>query len=175
MKKIMKPITALFFLTSVTLFSGCSGEQKPLPTVEKVEVQKYLGTWYEIARYDVVFEKDCGYVTANYKLKEDGDIKVTNSCTKLTTNEPDQSIGTAYATDETNTKLKVSFFWPFYGDYYVIDLAEDYSFALVGAPSREYLWILARTSTIDESVKERLLAKAQSLGFDTTKLLWTKQ
>lgn len=100
-----------------------------------VDIQKYKGTWYEVARFEHFFEKGCKNVTATYELKGDGDIKVINHSTNIDDNEAKAAFGIAYPTDKTNSKLKVSFFRPFYGDYYIIDLADDYSYALVGSPS----------------------------------------
>ena len=90
-------------------------------------------------------------------------------------NKTKEALGVAYAVDATNSKLKVSFFRPFYGDYYILDLADDYSYALVGSPNREYIWILSRTKTIDETTKNKLLAQLPKLGFVRDKLIWTIQ
>ena len=136
---------------------------------------KYLGTWYEIARYEHFFEKDCKNVTANYSMLDVDTIKVINRCTKIQTNEKKEVFGRAYATDFTNSKLKVSFFRPFYGDYWVLILDEKYDYVVVGTPSREYLWILSRTSNLDEKIKKEILQKLPTLGFDTSKLIWTIQ
>lgn len=154
---------------------GCSSKHPDLKTVAKVDIQKYKGTWYEIARFEHYFEKGCKNVTATYNLKKDGDIKVTNRCTMIEDDEQKEATGVAYAVDDTNSKLKVSFFRPFYGDYYIIDLADDYSYALVGSPSRELLWILARTKFIDDDTKQKILAQLPSLGFDENKFVWTIQ
>ena len=165
----------LLILSLSLLFIGCSTKYPLLPTVEKVDIEKYKGTWYEIARFEHFFEKGCKNVTATYELKSDGDIQVINRCTMIEDQKKKEAIGVAYAVDSTNSKLKVSFFRPFYGDYYILDLADDYSYALVGAPSRELLWILSRTKTIDESTKEKILAKLPLLGFDKEKFIWTIQ
>ena len=172
MKNFLKLLTLIFTLL---LFTACSSKNPPLQTVEKVELDKYLGTWYEIARYEHFFEKDCKNVTANYSMMNEETIKVINRCTKIQTNEKKEAIGRAYAIDESNSKLKVSFFRPFYGDYWVLMLDENYKYAVVGTPSREYLWILARTSKLDEKIKKDILKKLPSLGFDTSKLIWTIQ
>lgn len=155
------------------LFTG-SSNHKPLASVDEVNLDRYLGTWYEIARFEHWFERGCSNVTANYSLKDNGDIKVINKCTKGD-NTNKESIGTAYTVDETNSKLKVSFFRPFYGDYWILDLDENYQYALIGDPSRKYMWILARNSKIDEKTKNRLLDKASNLDFDINKLHWTVQ
>ena len=167
--KLLALFVTLFF------FTACSSKNPPLETVQKVELDKYLGTWYEIARYEHFFEKDCKNVTANYSMMNEDTIKVINRCTKIQTNEKTEAQGRAYATDITNSKLKVSFFRPFYGDYWVLMLDENYKYAVVGTPSREYLWILARTSKLDEKIKKDILKKLPSLGFDTSKLIWTIQ
>ncbi|QOY52508.1 lipocalin family protein [Candidatus Sulfurimonas baltica] len=156
------------------LFAGCSNHTKSLTTVDEVNLNRYLGTWYEIARFEHWFEKGCSNVTANYSLKDNGDIKVINKCMKED-NQYKESIGTAYTTDKTNSKLKVSFFKPFYGDYWILDLDENYQYALIGDPSRKYMWILARDSKIDNTTKNKVLNKASSLDFDISKLHWTVQ
>ncbi len=157
------------------LFIGCSTKHPDLKTVNNVDIQKYKGTWYEIARFDHFFEKGCKNVTATYQLKDNGNLKVVNRCTDIESNEEKEAYGVAYAVDQTNSKLKVSFFRPFYGDYYIIDLADDYSYALVGSPSRELLWILARTKKISDDRKNKVLEKLPTLGFDANKFIWTIQ
>ena len=157
------------------LFIGCSTKYPDLKTVQSVDIQKYKGTWYEIARFEHFFEKGCKNVTATYKLKDDGDIKVINQCTNIEDNKTKEAFGIAYPIDKTNSKLKVSFFRPFYGDYYIIDLADDYSYALVGSPSRELLWILSRTKTLSDEIKNKILKKVTSSGFDANKFIWTMQ
>jgi apolipoprotein D and lipocalin family protein len=156
-------------------FLGCSTKHPYLETVKKVDLKQYKGTWYEIARFEHFFEKGCKNVTATYILTKDNKIKVLNSCTKIDTNEKKEATGVAYAVDNTNSKLKVSFFRPFYGDYWIVDLADDYSYVAVGTPSREYLWILSRTKTIDEKIKQNLITKLTKSGFDTRKFIWVIQ
>ena len=162
-------------LSTILVFVACSSKNQPLQTVEKVDLNKYLGTWYEIAIYEHFFEKDCKNVTANYSMLDVYTIKVINRCTKIQTNEKKEVFGRAYATDFTNSKLKVSFFRPFYVDYWVLILNEKYDYVVVGTPSREYLWILSRTSNLDEKIKKEILQKLPTLGFDTSKLIWTIQ
>lgn len=171
----MKFLITNFSILLIFVFSGCSSKYPPLDTVDKVELDRYLGSWYEIARFEHFFEKDCKNVTANYSMLDENTIKVINKCTKIQTNEKKEAIGRAYAIDETNSKLKVSFFRPFYGDYWVLMLDNDYKYAVVGTPSREYLWILARDSKLDEKIKNQILEKLPNLGFDTSKLIWTIQ
>ena len=172
MKKIFN-ILAVVFVS--LFFVSCATKQTDVKTVEKVDLQRYLGDWYEIARYEHRFQKDCKNVKANYSLRDDKKIQVVNSCTKISTNEFKDAKAVAYSVDETNSKLKVSFFRPFYGDYWVLMLDENYKYAVVGTPSREYLWILARTSKLNEKIKKDILKKLPSLGFDTSKLIWTIQ
>ena len=172
MKNFFKLLVSIFALL---LFTACSSKNPPLQTVEKVELNNYLGSWYEIARYEHFFEKDCKNVVANYSMMDEKTIKVINRCTKIQTNEKKEATGRAYAIDGSNSKLKVSFFRPFYGDYWVLMLDENYSYAVVGTPSREYLWILAREKTISEEVKNEILQKLPTLGFDTSKFIWTIQ
>ena len=172
MKTLFK---STLILSIILLFTACSSKNPPLQTVEKVNLQKYLGSWYEIARYEHFFERDCKNVVANYSMLDEETIKVINRCTKITTNEKKEATARAYAIDETNSKLKVSFFRPFYGDYWVLILDENYEYVVVGTPSREYLWILARQKTISDEVKNSILEKLPSLGFDTSKFIWTIQ
>ena len=159
----------------VLLFTACSSKNPPLQTVQKVDINRYLGTWYEIARYEHFFEKDCKNVSANYSMLDEQTIKVVNRCTNMITNEKKEAIGRACAVDDTNSKLKVSFFRPFYGDYWVMILDENYDYVVVGTPSREYLWILCRKPILDEKIKNEILQKLPTLGFDASKLIWTIQ
>jgi len=153
---------------------GCSKPYPPLDTVKEVDLQKYLGTWYEIARYEHYFEKGCRDVSATYALKEDGDIKVVNRCTKED-GETKEALGVAYAVDSSNSKLKVSFFRPFYGNYWIIMLDDGYRYAVVGDPSREYLWILSRTPKLEEETKKKILNRLPEMGYSAVPLIWTPQ
>lgn len=150
---------------------------KPLATVASVDLNRYLGTWYEIARFDHEFERDCTGVTATYSLNPDGSIKVLNRCHRGALNAPaDDAEGTARVVDATtNAKLGVTFFWPFEGDYWILALDPNYEWAIVGEPSGRYLWILSRSGMIDDQLKASLLAKIEAQGYDTTALIWTTQ
>ena len=173
----MKKIVSFCCIALLSIFFvSCSTKQETdLQTVKKVDLQRYLGDWYEIARYEHKFQKDCKNVKANYSLREDKKIQVVNSCTKISTNEFKDAKAVAYSVDETNSKLKVSFFRPFYGDYWVLILDENYEYAVVGTPNREYLWILARDKKLPLKIQNDILEKLPSLGFDISKLLWTMQ
>ena len=173
----MKKVVSFCFVALLSIFFvSCSTKQETdLQTVKKVDLQRYLGDWYEIARYEHKFQKDCKNVKANYSLREDKKIQVINSCTKISTNEFKDAKAVAYSVDDTNSKLKVSFFRPFYGDYWVLILDENYEYAVVGTPNREYLWILARDKKLPLKIQNDILEKLPSLGFDISKLLWTMQ
>ncbi|MBM3298780.1 MAG: lipocalin family protein [Deltaproteobacteria bacterium] len=143
-----------------------------LETVKYVDVGRYMGTWYEIAKFPQRFEKGLVGVTANYTLLPNGKVRVLNSSHvgdfdgELRTSE-----GTARVVDtSTNAKLKVTFFWPFSGDYWILELGKDYEYAVVGEESRKYLWILSRTPQMDESVYSGILKRLQDKGFDISRL-----
>jgi apolipoprotein D and lipocalin family protein len=167
----VKRFLALF---GFIFFTDCATQQAPLKTVEHVDVQKYMGTWYEIARYEQFFEKGCRDINATYSLQSDGKIKVLNQCIKEG-GKLSQAIGSAYALDKSNSKLKVTFFWPFYGNYWIVMLGDRYEYAVIGEPSREYFWILSRTKELDASTREMILSKMNSLGYDQRQLIWDKK
>ncbi|WP_034948317.1 outer membrane lipoprotein Blc [Erwinia oleae] len=138
--------------------------------------ERYLGTWYEVARFDHRFERGLNHVTATYSKRDDGGLKVVNRGFSEKKQRWQESIGKAYFTGSPDqAALKVSFFGPFYAGYNVIALDDDYQYALVCGPNRDYLWILSRTPELRHEVKEKLLLKARQAGFDVAKLLWIKQ
>ncbi len=149
----------------------------PLQTVAHVELSRYLGTWYEIASFPQRFQRGCTATTATYTLRADGDIDVLNRCRKGTLDgEKDSALGRARVVDRsTNAKLEVSFFRPFWGDYWIIDYADDYSYAVVGHPGRDYLWILAREPTMAEETYQRIIERLQVQGYETRRLVRTLQ
>jgi apolipoprotein D and lipocalin family protein len=158
--------------------TGCGMSNLPLPVVENVDVDRYLGKWYEIARYPNSFEAGCEGVTAEYALREDGRISVVNSCRDVETGEVVQRIeGVARVADPSNSaKLRVQFFWPFEGDYWIIDLDEEnYEYAVVGEPGRRFLWILSRSPQMDEALYEELTAKLPDLAYDPDRLIRVEQ
>ncbi|NVO31136.1 lipocalin family protein [Hymenobacter lapidiphilus] len=148
-----------------------------LPTVAHVDLKQYAGLWYEIARLPVRFEKGCQHVTAEYTVRPDGKVGVRNTCHQGSIGGPaTTATASAWATDETNAKLKVQFFWPFTGDYWILALDETgYQYALVGSPDRETLWILSRMPHLPLAVREQLLAKGRELGFPVENMLFTPQ
>lgn len=152
-------------LSIAIMFSVFSCSKAPLDTVPNVDIEKYSGTWYEIARLPNSFEKGLKCVTATYSLKENGKIKVENRGVKADGKVSDIE-GTAWQSDgEYPGRLKVRFFWPFSGNYYIMKLADDYSYSLVGSPSRKFLWILSRSKSISEETKSELLQYAKDRGF----------
>lgn len=164
----MARIVALLAL----LLGGCATASAPLPTVAKVDLSRYAGTWYEIARLPNRFQRDCIAAQATYTARLDGELDVVNQCRRQ---RPDGETETAHAvawpTDASHAKLAVQFIWPFRGDYWIIALDPDYRWAMVGTPTREYLWILSRTPTMRPTLYDRLVERAQALGFDTAALL----
>ncbi len=155
----------------MTVLVGCGAPLAPLPTVNNVEVERYLGKWYEIAKYPTVFQEGCIASTADYGLLDDGRISVLNTCREGDLDGPERSIeGSARIVDaETNAKLKVSFFLPiFEGDYWILELGdeEDYGYAVVGEPRRRSLWILSRSPQLDEAVLDGIRERLPELGYD---------
>jgi len=149
----------------------------PLQTVARVDLQRYLGTWYEIASYPHRFQKGCVATRAVYKLRDDGQIAVRNECRQETLDGPLKSVqGRARVIDPaSNARLEVTFFWPFWGAYWIIDLDPDYRWAVVGHPSRNYLWVLSRTRTLDETLYQQIVARLPAQGYDPARLSRTLQ
>lgn len=147
-----------------------------LKTVESVDLKRYAGTWYEIARYPNRFQKQCvGNTTATYSLEAGGDLQVINKCLKKD-GKIDDAKGKAKIVDEqTNAKLKVSFFAFFYAPYWIIDLDKDYQYAVVGHPDRKYLWILSRAPEMKDATYQNILRRIEALGYNPAKLEKTSQ
>ena len=150
---------------------------EPLEVVPSVDLQRYLGTWYEIATIPQRFQKGCVGVTAEYSLRKNGDIQVVNTCLQQTLDgEVRRARGRARVVDKTtNAKLKVTFFWPFWGAYWIIGLDADYQWAIVGHPSRTYLWILGRSPQMDEALYGEILDFIAAKGYDLSKIQKTLQ
>ena len=150
---------------------------KPLEAVPHVELDRYLGTWYEIATIPQRFQKGCVGVTAEYSLRPDGDVQVINTCREGTLDgNVKRVVGKAWVVDKkTGAKLKVRFFWPFSGDYWIIALDPEYQYAVVGHPGRNYLWILCRRPQMDESLYTGLLEKITAQGYDASRIVKTLQ
>ena len=181
-RTMTRTLTLLPILLSLALV-GCKdppvnrGPSTPLKAVEVVDLQRYAGKWYEIARFPNSFEEDCVAVTATYSGNPDGTIKVVNSCRlKSFTGEVDVAQGRARVLDtQSNAKLAVSFFWPFEGDYWILALADDYTWVLVGEPSGRYLWILSRTPHISDALRTNLIGRLDVMGYNAKALFWTPQ
>ncbi len=169
------------FLTLSISFLACSSWLKkgapPLEVVTFVDLTRYAGKWYEIAHYPNRFQEGCVGTTATYSIREDGKIDVLNQCRKGTLDGVISSIkGKAWVVDHTtNAKLKVSFFWFFSGHYWIIDLGENYDYAVVGHPDRKYLWILNRSPKMDEKKYDHILQKLRIQFYDTGNLIKTVQ
>jgi Bacterial lipocalin len=145
--------------------------------VKDLNIDRYLGKWYEIARFDHSFERGLVGVTAHYSMREDGKIKVVNSGYKGSLDgEKSEAIGKAKIPNPNlPSKLKVSFFWIFYGDYFVLELDDDYQWAIVGSNTDKYLWILSRNPQMDDQLYHELLNKLKARGYDTSKLIKVEQ
>ena len=171
---IGSPIVLSVITTMVLAGMAAVDRKSELEVVGAVDLSRYAGRWYEIARLPNRFEKKCAdSVTATYTLRSDGKVDVVNQCRKEN-GEYSTARGKAKVVDKkTDAKLKVTFFWPFYGDYWILDLGPNYEYAVVGAPNRDYLWILSRTPQLDEQLYQRLLAKMATRGFETERMIRT--
>jgi apolipoprotein D and lipocalin family protein len=165
-------VLVLVALSALT--TGCLGIPKGATAVEDFELERYLGTWYEIARLDHGFERGLSRVQAQYSLREDGGVRVINRGFDTTEGRWSEAEGKAYFIgDEDIGRLKVSFFGPFYGAYNIVELdRQNYSYALVTGPDTEYLWILARDPEIDPAIVDRLVSTAAALGFPVEELIF---
>lgn len=160
-------------------FLGCRGvkEGRDVPqTVERVDLNRYLGKWYEIGSFPKSFQKGCVATTAEYSLRDDGDIRVVNTCRDETLDgELREAEGKAWVVDDSNAKLKVQFFWPFRGDYWILELGENYEYAVVGAPDRDSLWILSRTPQMEPEKSRDILERLAKRGWDVGRFVYTPQ
>ena len=164
-------------LLLATLVS-CRTPSAPLSVVEEVDLDRYAGQWYEIASYPQRFQRGCVATRATYSRLSDDRIKVENECRDVSFDGELRSIeGVAWLSDPevSQAKLEVQFFWPFSGAYWIIELDPDYQYAVVGHPSREYLWILSRTAMLEPKIYESLIRRIESHGFDPTRLNLTPQ
>src|SRR5512143_2718635 len=162
-------IPGAILLLSLSCASGPGAGITPPDVVTQVDLSRYLGTWFEIASFPQRFQRGCADTKAVYSLRADGTIEVLNSCFR--NGKTDVAKGKAWVVDKTtNAKLKVSFFWPFRGDYWIIELGRDYEYAVVSAPSRKYLWILAREPRMDETLYASIIEQLRARGFDIAKL-----
>lgn len=170
----MRKTLLLLLIAQFIMVNACTSQDKSLSVVENVDLSKYMGTWYEIGRLPNSFEKGLKCITASYSLKENGKVAVLNQGHKISDpSKKSKALGTAWLPDPKVTgKLKVRFFWPFSGDYWILDLDKDYSRVLIGSPSRKYLWILCREPLLDKQETDNLLKIAEELGFNTSAMVW---
>ena len=169
-KKKKLVLTAGAVLLGAFIINSCSSSNAPLETVPSVDLERYMGKWYEIASIPQRFSKGCHCTTADYKLNaEKGYVEVYNSCLKE--GKVSDVKGKAFPVEgSSNSKLKVQFFWPFKGDYWILELDPDYRYVMVGSPDRESLWFLSRTPTMEEATYARLEQLAKSKGFPVEQL-----
>ncbi len=178
---IMRSLVSL--LIGLFIFIGLNGcrtvkyKNMDFSTIQKLDLERYMGTWYEIARFDHRFERNLVGVTATYQLRPDGKITVINAGFKNSFEGKYKAAKGKAKQPNPNEpgKLKVSFFLFFYADYYIFELDEDYEWALIGSSSDKYLWILSRTPVLEKETLDLILKKARRRGFDTSKLIWVEQ
>ena len=169
---------AVALTACATLQRGPVGNRSVPQPAKPVDLTQYAGRWYEIGRYEAGFQRNCEGSTATYAMRDDGPISVVNTCRQ---DSLDGELRTAegkakIVEGSDNTKLKVSFFGPFYvGDYWVLDRADDYSWSIVGEPSGRYLWLLSRSPQPSPQVRETIMNRARDLGYDLSILRVTQQ
>ena len=169
-----RAVPVALLASCLALLGACTGAPSGVEPVSGFELDRYLGTWYEIARLDHRFERGLTDVTATYSMREDGGVKVVNRGYRSEDGEWDEATGKAYFVGDADIgQLKVSFFGPFYGGYNIVELDQkNYRYALVVGPNRDYLWILARTPELDEEIVNALIERAGSLEFATDELIF---
>jgi apolipoprotein D and lipocalin family protein len=167
----------ILFLVSLFSFFTAFAKKSDLKTVSHVDVKRYTGKWYEVASFPQRFQKGCHCTTAEYTLSDKGYIVVENRCNRDSIKGKQSYIkGKAFVQKNTgNAKLKVQFFFPFRAKYWIIDLADDYSYAVVSHPSRKYLWILSRTPQMNETTYNAIISRLKENGFDLSRLQKTEQ
>jgi apolipoprotein D and lipocalin family protein len=176
---IIKSMLLLFSFGLIVSAGRLAAAEKapPLRTVDRVDLNRYMGKWYEIASFPQWFQKNCVASRATYTLRKDGKVEVLNQCRdKTPEGKLKEAKGKAWVVDpKSNSKLKVRFFWPFSGDYWVIDLASDYQYAVVGHPNRKYLWILSRSPRMDSAVYDQIIERLKEQRYDVSLLKKTLQ
>ncbi len=173
-QKVAIPVS-LGILGLIVFNSFSVGIPKGAAAVQNFNADKYLGKWYEMARFDYKFEKDMDNVTATYSLNPEGTIRVQNRGYNYVKKEWKESVGEAkFVKNKSEARLKVSFFKPIWAGYNVIDIDDNYQYALVAGSSLKYLWILSRTTEIPESIRQRFLEKAKKIGYNINELIWVK-
>ncbi|WP_193754270.1 lipocalin family protein [Microbulbifer sp. Q7] len=169
-------IQNILLLCFLTLLTACTGIPEGVEPIDDFELQRYLGRWYEIARLDHSFERGLSRVTAEYSVRDDGGVRVVNRGYDEKKGTWQDAEGKAYLVGAPNVgHLKVSFFGPFYGSYIIFELDDDYRYSMISGPDRSYLWLLSRTPTVPDAVKQRFVSRAAALGFDTGELIFVDQ
>ena len=175
-------LTLLVAMIATSQLAGCGTDGKvagapPLQSVPQLDLNRYAGRWYEIARYPASFQKGMVGVTADYTLLDDGEVQVINAGREGSLDGPRETAeAVAWRPDERHpARLKVQFFWPFVADYWVIGLDEQYEWAIVGEPDRRYLWLLSRTPTLPDDTVQTMLDTVAAQGYKTEPLTWTPQ
>lgn len=168
-------LTIIVLVTVASFWLSCKSIPEKAIPVKNFDVNRYLGTWYEIARFDFRFEKDLDNTSAQYRLNENGTVAVLNSGFHTKKKEWSKADGVAkFRGDQSTAALKVSFFGPFYAGYNVVALDKDYRYALIAGKNLDYLWILSRETTIPQAIKDEYLTIATSIGYDISRLIWVK-
>ncbi|MGH1538697.1 MAG: lipocalin family protein [Gammaproteobacteria bacterium] len=164
-------------VTLLFLLSGCVGVPSSVTPISDFELDRYLGTWYEIARLDHSFERGLEQVSANYSLREEGGVTVTNRGYSIEKQEWEEAVGKAFFVGESDLgHLKVSFFGPFYGSYIIFELDEEaYQYAFISGPNLKYLWFLSRTKTVEPELLDHFVHQAKKLGFNIDELIFVNQ
>jgi apolipoprotein D and lipocalin family protein len=177
MQQLRLPIRFIGSIIIILFMASSSILSQELQTVPQVDLNKYLGKWYEIASYPQRFQKGCYCTTAEYSMSDKGYVIVENRCKKDSISGKESYIkGKAFVQkNSNNAKLKVQFFWPFRGKYWIIELADDYSYAVVSHPNRKYLWILSRTPKMNEAIYQSILSRLERNGFILSKIQKTLQ
>lgn len=164
------------WIVVLLMLTACTGLPEGVQPVKPFEVERYLGKWYEIARLDHSFERGLSSVTADYTLRPEGGIRVINRGYSSAEQKWEQAEGRAFFVKDSDTGyLKVSFFGPFYGSYVIFELDQDYQYAFVSGPNRDYLWLLSRQPVISESLRQHFIDRARQNGFDVDKLIFVDQ
>ncbi|MEY3808645.1 MAG: hypothetical protein RI893_1621 [Pseudomonadota bacterium] len=164
----------ILFVLIIALLSSCTGIPEGVTAIEGFEINRYLGTWYEVARLDHRFERGLENISATYSLRDDGGVNVLNKGWDTKEGEWREALGKAYFVEQPDQgRLKVSFFGPFYGGYNIIELdKKDYAYSMVVGPDRSYFWILSRTQQLPEATLQALIKQAKALGFSTDQLIF---
>jgi apolipoprotein D and lipocalin family protein len=173
---IFLPILVVLTTVFMSSVSPAAETPPPLQVVPSVDLERYQGVWHEVARLPNWFQKACaGETTATYTLRSDGKVDVLNQC-RQANGKIKSANGTAKLADKQgpSSKLKVTFFWPFYGNYWILDLDSDYRWVAIGEPGRKYFWILSRTPELDKPILDGILERARAQGYDLSKLIMSQ-